>query len=456
MGATTKLSVSELTVTPGGEAVVDVLVENTGSVVDEFAVEALGDAAIWAESTPPSVRLLPGGTATARVAFRPPREAGTSAGVVPFAVRVSSTEDPEGTVVEEGVLTIEAFADASADLLPTAAHGRRRARYHVAVDNRGNTALNAEIVPADPTGELKFKVRPAAVEVEPDTAAFSELIVVPRRTFWRGAAKPRPFNVRVNRPNEPPFPLNGTMLQEALLPSWAGLLALALIAALAGAAVLWSGVLSPAIQSTAKRAAETAVAAPLKQQADTVKQQGEAVKQQGAAIQKQDAAIKGADAALEKLGVKPDASLTGGASPGAAGSGSGGSSSGSTGASNGTSGTGTAGSLGAPFDARLDSKNANLPVQNGTLSLTDIFFENVNNDTGQISLARDTGDGSGFHDLKLERLDNFRDLDLHFVSPITLTKGQSLRLVLDKCQKGQGSSASGCSASVYLTGYLKS
>ena len=113
-------------------------------------------------------------------------------------------------------------------------------------------------------------------------------------------------------------------------------------------------------------------------------------------------------------------------------------------------------SLGAPIDARLDSKNAVLTAKNGTLSVTDVFFENANNDTGLISLARDSGDGSGAHDLKLERLDNFRDLDLHFVSPITLTQGLSLKLVLNGCQKGAGSPASGCSASVYLTGYSKS
>src|ERR1700730_11390425 len=226
MGATSRLSVSELTVTPGGEAVLDVLVENNGGVVDEFAVEALGDAALWAEATPPSVRLLPGGEGAVKLAFRPPREARSLAGVVPFAVKVSSKEDPEGTVVEEGVLTVDAFSEASADLLPSASHGRRRARYHVAVDNRGNSPLNAEVAPSDDTGELRFKLRP--------------------------------FGLTVNRPNQAPLALSGTMLHEALIPSWAGALALALVAGLVAAAVLRSGVLKPAIQLTAKGAAVTA------------------------------------------------------------------------------------------------------------------------------------------------------------------------------------------------------
>ena len=458
MGATSRLSVSELTVTPGGEAVLDVLVENNGGVVDEFAVEALGDAALWAEATPSSVRLLPGGEAAVKLAFRPPREARSLAGVVPFAVKVSSKEDPEGTVVEEGVLTVDAFSEASADLLPSASHGRRRARYHVAVDNRGNSPLSAEVAPSDDTGELRFKLRPAALEVEPDSAAFSELVVIPRRRFWRGPAKPRPFGVTVNRPNQAPLALSGTMLHEALIPSWAGALALALVAALVAAAVLWSGVLKPAIQSTAKGAAVAAVAAPLKQQNAELKKQGDALKQQGDQLKKQgDALAAGGNPPAAGAGGAAPGAAVGGGNPqaGGAGTGAGGSGGGPAGAA-GSGGSAAGNSLGAPIDARLDSKNAVLTAKNGTLSVTDVFFENANNDTGLISLARDSGDGSGAHDLKLERLDNFRDLDLHFVSPITLTQGQSLKLVLNGCQKGAGSPASGCSASVYLTGYSKS
>src|ERR1700694_1526097 len=358
MGATSRLSVSELTVTPGGEAVLDVLVENNGGVVDEFAVEALGDAALWAEATPSSVRLLPGGEAAVKLVFRPPREARSLAGVVPFAVKVSSKEDPEGTVVEEGVLAVEPFAEASADLLPSASHGRRRARYHVAVDNRGNSPLSAEVAPSDDTGELRFKLRPAALEVEPDSAAFSELVVIPRRRFWRGPAKPRPFGVPVNRPNQAPLPLSDTMLHEALIPSWAGALALALVAALVAAAVLWSGVLKPAIQSTAKGAAVAAGAAPLKQQNAELKKQSDALKQQGDQLKKQGDALA--------AGGNPPAAGAGGAAPGGAGSanpqaagagtGAGGSGGGATGAA-GSGGSAAGNSLGAPIDARLDSKN---------------------------------------------------------------------------------------------------
>src|ERR1700736_3257325 len=299
MGATSKLSVSELTVTPGGEAVLDVLVENTGTVVDEFAVEPLGDAAIWAESTPPSVRLLPGGEATVKVAFRPPREATTFAGVAPFAVRVSSKEDPEGTVVEEGMLTVEAFAEVSADLLPTASHGRRRAKYYVAVDNRGNSALSAAVVPADPTGELKFKVRPPELEIEPDTAAFSELVAIPRRRFWRGTHKPRPFSVSVNRANQPSLAFSGTMLQEPMVPGWAWVLALALAGLLVAAPLLWP-LMKPTVQSTAKRAVEAAGNVPLGQQNDALKSQGDALKQQGDAQKQQADAMKKLDDAQKQ------------------------------------------------------------------------------------------------------------------------------------------------------------
>ena len=63
---------------------------------------------------------------------------------------------------------------------PQASEGRRKARYYVALDNRSNSPLEAEVLPVDPTGQLKFQVHPPRLEAEADTSAFSELIAIPR------------------------------------------------------------------------------------------------------------------------------------------------------------------------------------------------------------------------------------------------------------------------------------
>ena len=81
-----------------------------------------------------------------------------------------------------------------------------------------------------------------------------------------------------------------------------------------------------------------------------------------------------------------------------------------------------------------------------TLSLTDIVFQDPESSPGSskgtVTLERD---GVA---LLVENLDNFRDLDYHFVTPITLSAGQTLSMVVN-CP-------SGCpSVSIYVDGYQR-
>ena len=68
MGASVTLVTPAVSVEPGGTVTVAVKVRNTGTVVDEFVLDVLGDAAGWATVAPPAVNLFPGaeGDAVAR------------------------------------------------------------------------------------------------------------------------------------------------------------------------------------------------------------------------------------------------------------------------------------------------------------------------------------------------------------------------------------------------------
>ena len=58
--------------------------------------------------------------------------------------------------------------------------------------------------------------------------------------------------------------------------------------------------------------------------------------------------------------------------------------------------------------------------KNSTMSITDLVFQNPAGDSGTVSLLRD-------QDVLLtQQLDNFRDLDFHFITPLILTAGQQL------------------------------
>src|SRR5205807_9272309 len=126
MAATATLASKAVTVTPGGEASCEVRVRNSGTVVDQFTLEVLGDASAWAIVEPAVVPLFPGAEAVARVKFKPPKSSSVPAKAIPFAVRVRSREDARASLVEEGTVEVGAFYDAFPELIPRPAKGSSR------------------------------------------------------------------------------------------------------------------------------------------------------------------------------------------------------------------------------------------------------------------------------------------------------------------------------------------
>ena len=82
-------------------------------------------------------------------------------------------------------------------------------------------------------------------------------------------------------------------------------------------------------------------------------------------------------------------------------------------------------------------------VPAGTLFLTDLVFSNPNGREGALVLTRD---GKPLYEMRLE---NFRDIDYHFVTPIVVAAGHELALSLS-CTGGAT-----CDPSVLYSGYLR-
>jgi hypothetical protein len=392
MGATASLEERVASVQPGSEVVLKLRVENSGHVVDQFDLVVLGDAASWTVVEPPVLSIFPGQSAAAAIHFRPPRAATTTAGAVPFGVRVGSREDPAGSTVEEGVVTVGTFTDTGADLVPKNSRGQRSATHELALDNRGNAPVHASLGATDPNGELRFRFQPPELDVNPGRAAFARLRVQPNRGFLSGPPRSHPFQLQVAAAGEKPILIDASMIQEGLIAPWMRTAALALVGLITAGALLWFLAIKPGIESTAKAAVKQPLA------------------QQSAAIAQLQQKTAGA-------GAQPTPTV----SPGPGG-----------------------GSNASPgFSRRLTAGSSSYKVAAGTtLFVTDIVFQNPNGENGQIRLQRDGGD------LFVEDLQNYRDLDFHFVTPITANAGQTLNLVT--C------SGSTCpNAAVYLGGYQK-
>src|SRR2546423_15619984 len=260
MAATATLASKAVTVTPGGEAVTEVRVRNSGNVVDQFTIEVLGDASAWAIVEPAVVPLFPGAEAVARIKFKPPKSSSVPSRAIPFAVRVKSREDARASLVEEGVVEVGPFNDTFAELIPRTAKGSSRARAQLALDNKGNVRVNARLTAADPDRKLNFTITPPALTAEPGTAAFAAIRLSPRQRFLTGPPKLSPYKVLVHQDGLPTITVDGSMQQEGLIPRWLLPAAIAGAALLLALAIIWFVLLRPAIQSTAQQAAANAPA----------------------------------------------------------------------------------------------------------------------------------------------------------------------------------------------------
>ncbi|MCG7525313.1 hypothetical protein MHW47_12775 [Streptomyces sp. OfavH-34-F] len=441
MSLTASLDASTVSAVPGEETAVPLQVRNSGTTVEEYRFEVVGACAAWAAVEPAALSLYPGDSGTVSLMLRPPRDSTVPAGETPFGVRVVPTGEPGGTVVPEGRVTVLPFTGTTAELVPRNSHGARAGRHQLAVDNRGNTPVTVRLG-AQP-GSERARVEFAAQElrVEPGRAEFARLRVRPVKRMWRGTPVTHPFQVfaatEVAEGQDPvePVLVDGAYEQEPLLPRWlprALITAAVLVLALVG---LWYALLRPAVKSAAREAItpEAVRSAAAADPSKTPEQGGPGGSGGGGG----DSAGTGSGGG----GAKP----SGRPSPSAA--------------ADGDAATEAATPTSAQVrvqDSLGGGPNAGtaLTVPAGKVfQLTDIVVQNPQGDAGTLVVTA----GRETRVLSLG-LENFRDSDYHFVTPILVPAGGKVTMTIDcrKVGKPVGAQAPArCAESMFLGGTMR-
>ncbi len=424
------LRAAEVEVEPGQTALVDLRITNSGTIVEQFTFELVGEPAAWAEVVPPSLSLFPGTEQTATVRFSPPRLWSTPAGAMPFAVKITPSTDPEQSTVEEGTVTVGRFDDLSSDLVPRLTSARITGRQQLAVDNRGNVPMVASLTAADPSQALDVQFRPKTIALEPGRATFARVVVKPHQRFWRGPPKPRPYKVLVQPEDSAPVSTEGTLTQKPILPK--GLLPLLVLGALAA---LWFLLFKPAIQSTATSAVNQQLAA---QQAQT-----NALATQLASTNSQVKSLSSTSTTTTTTTTAPPTTTT-------------------TAAPAGGGPVATTTTAPAPTTSTSPNQNAltvtgpagqttqstfTVPTGN-TVTITDLVFENVAGTNGRVRFQRvPAGNGATPQTLMVENLNNLTDQEYRFTTPMVFSAGQQMVLAVD-CTSNQPA----CEVNMFYTG----
>ena len=395
---------------PGQRSGCDVQVRNTGRVVDRVALDILGEARGWATVEPRELSLMPGTAGSARVVFSPPRASRPGAGEFPFALRAYSQEDPDGSAIVEGAVTLARFTDIKVGLVPKTAHARRRGRHRLIVENRGNTGADLGLSAADQDNALEFRFRPDLLFVEAGTAAFVSLRADPRKRFIKGPGKSLPFQVYVTGGDPETVTVDGAVLQRQIMPEWLlPLLAIGTVAAAALVAV-WFLVFKPQIQSVAV----DAVSAQTSSLASTAAEASQAAAKADQAAASADAAAGSGQAAAAGSSHPTAVHAKHAASPHPSAS------------------APVPSPVPVPVSTLVPSdvapgKTATISyglTADQTLDVSDLLLQNpaANNGTMNIQV--------GSSPLFEFALADFRDLDYHFVQPLVFTKRHPLEIVV--------------------------
>ncbi len=218
MAVSATLRTTEVEVAPGAAARCHVLVRNNSAVVDQFVFGVLGDAEDWTQIKPARANLMPQQEVTVELTFAPPKSPDVLAGEHPFALQVSSREDPGGSVVQEGTVVVAPFTEHDAAIVPVTSSGRRAGKHTLAVDNLGNHPHPVEITASDPDARLTFRLRPHGPVLEPGAATFVRIVARPKKYFWKGQNRRIPFVVQVHAPDTDPIEIAAEFDQAALIP----------------------------------------------------------------------------------------------------------------------------------------------------------------------------------------------------------------------------------------------
>lgn len=235
----------------GAEASVPLHLRNDGEIVEQYRLQVVGPSGAWAQVVPGYVSLYPGHDTTASVEFRPPRSSSVLAGEVHYGVQVLPTEHPEDGVLPEGVLNLLPFYETTAEIMPRKSRGRLGAHHRVAVDNRGNVPITVTLTGSDPGEVLDVTLGEPTLAIEPGTVQFAVVRVRPLRTLWRGMSATHAFAVAATPPAGPVVVLDGTHVQDPVLPSWFFKAVIALLLFVLGLAALWYVLLRAPVDAAA-------------------------------------------------------------------------------------------------------------------------------------------------------------------------------------------------------------
>ena len=218
-------------VAAGSPTTATVVLQNRGTVVDEFSLTVPDLPAGWVRISRTNLPLLPGARDEVTIVIQPPHSPEALAGEHSFAVAVVSRQ--LGVEVRAlGRLTVLPFDGFQITLNPV----RAKRDFKVATKNTGNAPAAYTLAGLDDEARLKYRFEPDHVELQAGEERSTALRVRTKARRWFGKEELNAFHVEA-RPATAglnPHTADGQLRSRATLEAWKWLIALLFLAGLFG------------------------------------------------------------------------------------------------------------------------------------------------------------------------------------------------------------------------------
>lgn len=251
MAAQAWFSRGDIEVVPGTSAVFQLTIVNLGDTTETFSLAPVGLAAGWTTIRPGSVTLFGGSQEVVDIEVHPPLLPSTTAGPTALNVRIVPQSDPDDVGSSETTLQVGPTYTRRLHMLQPALRARRTAVYEMMLENQGNTQASCRLHLLDPTGRVDGDFDPPAAGVEPGASSLIRLKVHATRLQWERRSRTVQFTIDADQPGCPTATAPVTFVQASMIPERLFGRLLALLAVAGALALVWFGMIKPAIRTAA-------------------------------------------------------------------------------------------------------------------------------------------------------------------------------------------------------------
>ncbi len=213
-----QLEENRLSISPGDDADVNLVIQNLGDYVDIYNITLTGIDSTWYEIRSTSLSILPGEQKRVTIRFLPPQNSDTRAGSYPVTVRASSRRASSDFVEADLNLTITEFLTFGSSISPTVLQAG--ATGQITIHNQGNSLESYSVYWQDPSKSLVFTPPKPVFRVQGGEEILAEFRVDGKKQPIFSGNKKTPFSAEIRSGSGRAQVHQAELVSRAIFPLW--------------------------------------------------------------------------------------------------------------------------------------------------------------------------------------------------------------------------------------------